>query len=250
MRFACAVLSLCALRVSPGRSRENPRAPRTDRATRNPRALRVQRRQRKEVHTRVHINNDSAPASSPAFPSTTTAPSNKSNSRSYASPRRRRHRRLLPRHSDQPIRRTQRPRLPGRPRKIRPHPRPRPGDLLEYRVVTTTSHHPLAPDFWLDHTSTAPGVVSQEIFELDLPAPARSKSKSILPSLPVRPKNRAKATPPAASIAGKTNSTTPISSVPSDGPDVALTTYQDGAPCRSDWETPGTVTRDCEIRVS
>ena len=45
-----------------------------------------------------------------------------------------------------------------------------PDDALEYRVVTTTSHHPLAPDFWLDHTFDRSGVVSHEIFELDLPA--------------------------------------------------------------------------------
>jgi hypothetical protein len=45
-----------------------------------------------------------------------------------------------------------------------------PGDRLEYRVITTTAHHPLAPDFWLDHTFDRTGVVSQEIFELDLPA--------------------------------------------------------------------------------
>jgi len=45
-----------------------------------------------------------------------------------------------------------------------------PADLLEYRVVTTTSHHPLAPDFWLDHTFDRSGVIAQEIFELDLPA--------------------------------------------------------------------------------
>ena len=44
-----------------------------------------------------------------------------------------------------------------------------PGDLLEYRVITTTTHHPLAPDFWLDHTFDRSGVVSKEIFELDLP---------------------------------------------------------------------------------
>jgi hypothetical protein len=48
-----------------------------------------------------------------------------------------------------------------------------PSDVLEYRVVTTTSHHPLAPDFWLDHTFDRSGVVSQEIFELDLPASHR-----------------------------------------------------------------------------
>jgi hypothetical protein len=45
-----------------------------------------------------------------------------------------------------------------------------PGDILEYRVVTTTSHHPLAPDFWLDHAFDRSGVVSQEIFQLSLPA--------------------------------------------------------------------------------
>jgi Domain of Unknown Function with PDB structure (DUF3857) len=44
------------------------------------------------------------------------------------------------------------------------------GDLLEYRVITTVSHHPLAPDFWLDHTFDRTGVVTQEDFEVDLPA--------------------------------------------------------------------------------
>src|SRR5216683_6327621 len=45
-----------------------------------------------------------------------------------------------------------------------------PGDTLEYRVITAVSHHPLAPDFWLDHSFDRTGIVSQEIFELDLPA--------------------------------------------------------------------------------
>ena len=45
-----------------------------------------------------------------------------------------------------------------------------PGDTLEYRVVRTVSHHPLAPDFWLDHSFDRTGVVSHEIFELELPA--------------------------------------------------------------------------------
>lgn len=45
-----------------------------------------------------------------------------------------------------------------------------PGDTLEYRVITTVSHHPLAPDFWLDHSFDRSGMVSREIFELDLPA--------------------------------------------------------------------------------
>ena len=45
-----------------------------------------------------------------------------------------------------------------------------PGDLLEYRIITTTTHHPLAPDFWLDHSFDHSGIVSREVFELDLPA--------------------------------------------------------------------------------
>ena len=45
-----------------------------------------------------------------------------------------------------------------------------PGDTLEYRVIRTVSHHPLAPDFWLDHTFDRTGVVADEAFELDLPS--------------------------------------------------------------------------------
>jgi hypothetical protein len=45
-----------------------------------------------------------------------------------------------------------------------------PGDLLEYRVVTTVSHHPLAPDFYLTHDFSRGGIVTQEAFEIDLPA--------------------------------------------------------------------------------
>jgi hypothetical protein len=58
-----------------------------------------------------------------------------------------------------------------------------PNDLLEYRVVTTTSHHPLAPDFWLDHTFDRSGVTANEIFELNLPA-ARQVAVEINPSTP------------------------------------------------------------------
>jgi hypothetical protein len=45
-----------------------------------------------------------------------------------------------------------------------------PGDNLEYRIVTTTTHHPLAPDFWLDHSFDPTGIVSREVFEIDIPA--------------------------------------------------------------------------------
>jgi hypothetical protein len=44
-----------------------------------------------------------------------------------------------------------------------------PGDTLEYRVITTVSHHPLAPDFWLEHSFDHIGIVTQESFELDIP---------------------------------------------------------------------------------
>ncbi|MGB6498887.1 MAG: DUF3857 domain-containing protein, partial [Candidatus Acidiferrum sp.] len=44
-----------------------------------------------------------------------------------------------------------------------------PGDTLEYRVITTTSRTPLAPDFWLDHTFDRSGVVAHEIFVIDAP---------------------------------------------------------------------------------
>lgn len=45
-----------------------------------------------------------------------------------------------------------------------------PGDTLEYRVIRTVSHHPLAPDFWLEHSFDRTGVVTSEFFELDFPS--------------------------------------------------------------------------------
>jgi hypothetical protein len=58
-----------------------------------------------------------------------------------------------------------------------------PGDNLEYRVVTIVTHHPLAPDFWLDHSFDRTGVVSQELFELDLPASPKPRIQ-INPAMP------------------------------------------------------------------
>ncbi len=43
------------------------------------------------------------------------------------------------------------------------------GDTIEYRVITTTTKHPLAPDFWLEHTFDRSGQVLEEDYELDLP---------------------------------------------------------------------------------
>src|SRR5713226_9463820 len=44
-----------------------------------------------------------------------------------------------------------------------------PGDLLEYRVITNTSHHPLAPHFWFEHTFDKTGIVLREDLTLELP---------------------------------------------------------------------------------
>jgi hypothetical protein len=44
------------------------------------------------------------------------------------------------------------------------------GDTIEYRVITNTTKHPLAPDFWLEHTFDRSGQVLEEQYELSLPA--------------------------------------------------------------------------------
>jgi hypothetical protein len=58
-----------------------------------------------------------------------------------------------------------------------------PSDILEYRVITTLTKHPLAPDFWLDHTFDRTGIISHEIFTLDLPA-SRNPLLKINPATP------------------------------------------------------------------
>jgi len=58
-----------------------------------------------------------------------------------------------------------------------------PGDLLEYRILTTTTHHPLAPDFWLDHSFDRSGIVSQQLFEIDLPS-SRKVQLHTSPAMP------------------------------------------------------------------
>jgi hypothetical protein len=101
-----------------------------------------------------------------------------------------------------------------------------PGDLLEYRVITTVSHHPLAPDFWLDHSFDHTGVVSQEVFELDLPS-SRAIRIQINPRVP--------ATSTGASEEGRTlyrwnRSPSKESKIPEPAgsePDVVLTSFED-----------------------
>ncbi|HEY2459609.1 MAG TPA: DUF3857 domain-containing protein [Candidatus Acidoferrum sp.] len=50
-----------------------------------------------------------------------------------------------------------------------------PSDLLEYRVITTISHPPLAPNFYFSHDFVRDGIVAREIYEVDLPASVASK---------------------------------------------------------------------------
>jgi hypothetical protein len=63
-----------------------------------------------------------------------------------------------------------------------------PADTLEYRVITTASHYPLAPDFWFDHTFDRTGVVTQEILELDLPSSSGVQTR-INPATPATSNN-------------------------------------------------------------
>jgi len=62
------------------------------------------------------------------------------------------------------------------------------GDTVEYRVVTTTTNHPLAPDFWLEHTFDRSGQVLEENYELDYRLLEKSSSESTLkhPRTPLR----------------------------------------------------------------
>src|SRR5712675_686163 len=59
-----------------------------------------------------------------------------------------------------------------------------PTDTLEYRVVTTTSHHPLAPNISLSHSFDRSGVVAEEVFDVDLPASRRDVAAHVSPRFP------------------------------------------------------------------
>jgi Domain of Unknown Function with PDB structure (DUF3857) len=58
------------------------------------------------------------------------------------------------------------------------------GDTVEYRVITTTTKQPLAPDFWLQHTFDRSGQVLEENYELDLPT-SRNLDPRINPVIPM-----------------------------------------------------------------
>lgn len=57
-----------------------------------------------------------------------------------------------------------------------------PGDALEYRVIRTVSHHPLAPDFWFEHSFDRSGIVQAEDFVLDLPATVKVQVNPATPA--------------------------------------------------------------------
>lgn len=58
-----------------------------------------------------------------------------------------------------------------------------PGDVLEYRVITSVAHAPLAPNFYLAHNFAHDSVITQEVYELDLPT-ARTVQLRVNPATP------------------------------------------------------------------
>jgi len=101
------------------------------------------------------------------------------------------------------------------------------GDTLEYRVITTTTKPPLAPDFWLEHTFDRSGQVLREEYELDLPA-SRPVQIRISPTIRAEEKRT-----PGEGDSGRTDYRLSLnignarasSAPPSKEPDLALTSY-------------------------
>ena len=106
------------------------------------------------------------------------------------------------------------------------------GDTVEYRVITTTTKHPLAPDFWLEHTFDRSGQVLEEHYELDLPT-SRQIEPRINPAAPPSSKetagsgetartiyrwNRTYSPPAGGATSGETTPDAPAA------PDVAVST--------------------------
>jgi Domain of Unknown Function with PDB structure (DUF3857) len=79
-----------------------------------------------------------------------------------------------------------------------------PSDVLEYRVITTGTAYTFSagtldparpPDFWFDHSFNNTGVISREIFELDLPASRLEPAK-----YPATPEDPAGISPPQGAL--------------------------------------------------
>jgi hypothetical protein len=106
------------------------------------------------------------------------------------------------------------------------------GDTVEYRVITTTTKHPLAPNFWLEHSFDRAEQVLEEIYELDLPA-TREVQVYISPSTPAAKKVQAGAGDSARVLyrwnLSASTSKDRGSATEKTEPDVVLTTY-------SSWE--------------
>src|SRR6266851_6786065 len=174
MRFACALLSLCALRVSPGRSQEpTPELPAQIELLETRVRFESNGDSRKEVHTRVHINNElgARQFARLAF----------DYNRSFQQ-------------IEFPLVRITHPgggTVDILPSAISDQPNPAvinapayqdvrvksvrilglaPGDILEYRTVTTNS----SPPFYISHDFARDGLVSEELFEIDLPATTKA----------------------------------------------------------------------------
>ena len=112
-----------------------------------------------------------------------------------------------------------------------------PGDVLEYRVITSVAHAPLAPDFYLAHTFARDSVITQEVYELDLPA-ARAVQLRVNPATPAASTERSGEGPAARVLyrwqrtAGVDRSAvteiadkTPPKESPGAEPDVVLTSF-------------------------
>jgi len=100
-----------------------------------------------------------------------------------------------------------------------------PGDLLEYRVITTTAHHPLAPDFWLDHTFDRSGVVTREIFVLELPLFDKAQVRTN-PTTPAISIDKPGESEPGVTYSWDLGTAKPAANT--DGsPDVVISTFRD-----------------------
>lgn len=107
-----------------------------------------------------------------------------------------------------------------------------PTDVLEYRVITTTTHAPLAPDFYFFHTFAKDAIVGEERFELDLPA-AQPVQMHVLAGMPAASEKKSGEGAEARVVRRweyKWNALTTKAALEkdtaTDEPDVALTTFQ------------------------
>jgi hypothetical protein len=103
------------------------------------------------------------------------------------------------------------------------------GDTIEYRVITTTTKHPLAPDFWLEHTFDRSGQVLEERYELDLPNCPQLQLR-INPNAPPNSKETIGSGKDANTVYGwkisfKAQEPTETAQSPAEVPDVGLSTF-------------------------